>query len=103
MEEGSSVELECRIGNIPDRAEVAWVKLKGLGEVEYLATYRKDEGVMDYEDDLAADMEKDGDEAVWSLTMYRVTKNMAGFYQCEVSPYFLYNCQDAAGAISWLE
>jgi len=82
--EGSSVELECRLGNIPDRAEVAWVKLKGLGEVEYLATYRKDEGVMDYEDDLAAEMEKDGDEAVWSLTMYRVTKNMAGFYQCEV-------------------
>jgi len=82
--EGGSVELECRLGNIPDRAEVAWVKLKGLGEVEYLAAYRKDEGVMDYEVDLAAEMEKDGDEAVWSLTMYRVTKNMAGFYQCEV-------------------
>ena len=98
--EGGSVELECRLGNIPDRAEVAWVKLKGLGEVEYLAAYRKDEGVMDYEVDLAAEMEKDGDEAVWSLTMYRVTKNMAGFYQCEVG---LYNSQDASGAISWLE
>ena len=84
VEEGSSVELECRIGKIPDRAEVAWVKLKGLGEVEYLSTYRKDEGVMDYEEDFSSEMEKDGDEAVWSLTLYRVTKSMGGFYQCEV-------------------
>ena len=29
-------------------------------------------------------MEKDGDEAVWSLTLFRVTKSMAGFYQWEV-------------------
>jgi len=84
VEEGSSVELECRLGSIPDRAEVAWVKLKGLEGVEYLATYRKDEGVMDYEDDVSAEMEKDGDEAVWSLTLFRVSKSMAGFYQCEV-------------------
>ena len=57
VEEGSSVELECRIGKIPDRAEVAWVKLKGLGEVEYLSTYRKDEGVMDYEEEFSSEME----------------------------------------------
>ena len=84
VEEGSSVEFECRLGKIPDRAEVAWVKLKGLGEVEYLSTYRKEEGAMDYEEEFTSDMEKDGDEAVWSLTLYRVTKSMAGFYQCEV-------------------
>ena len=84
VEEGSSVELECRLGNVPDRAEVAWVKLRGLGEATYLATYRKEEGVMDYEEEFTSEMEKDGDEAVWSLTLYRVTKSMAGFYQCEV-------------------
>ena len=84
VEEGSSVELECRLGNFPDRAEVAWVKLRGLGEATYLATYRKEEGVMDYEEEFTSEMEKDGDEAVWSLTLYRVTKSMAGFYQCEV-------------------
>eukprot|EP00090_Calanus_glacialis_P011948 TRINITY_DN20380_c0_g1_i2.p1 TRINITY_DN20380_c0_g1~~TRINITY_DN20380_c0_g1_i2.p1 ORF type:complete len:357 (-),score=99.87 TRINITY_DN20380_c0_g1_i2:65-1135(-) len=84
VEEGSSVEFECRLGKIPDRAEVAWVKLKGLGDVEYLSTYRKDEGAMDYEEEFTSDMEKDGDEAVWSLTLFRVTKSMAGFYQCEV-------------------
>merc|ERR1719186_447233 len=84
VEEGSSVELECRLGNVPDRAEGGWVKLRGLGEATYLATYRKEEGVMDYEEEFTSEMEKDGDEAVWSLTLYRVTKSMAGFYQCEV-------------------
>jgi len=84
VEEGSSVELECNLGNVPDRAEVAWVKLKGLGEATFLATYRKEEGVTDYEEEFTSEMEKDGDEAVWSLTLYRVSKSMAGFYQCEV-------------------
>jgi len=84
VEDGSSVELECKLGKVPERAEVAWVKLKGLGEVEYLSTYRKEEGVMDYEQDFTSEMEKDGDEAVWSLTLFRVTKSMAGFCQCEV-------------------
>ena len=92
VEEGSSVEFECRLGKIPDRAEVAWVKLKGLGDVEYLSTYRKDEGAMDYEEEFTSDMEKDGDEAVWSLTLFRVTKSMAGFYQCEVKKLYTMNC-----------
>ena len=42
VEEGSSVELECRLENVPDRAEVAWVRIKGVGEVEYLSIYGKE-------------------------------------------------------------
>ena len=79
VEEGSSVEFECRLGKIPNRAEVGWVKLKGLGEIEYLSTYRKEEGAMYYEEEFTSDMEKDGDEGVWSLTLFRVTMSMAGF------------------------
>jgi len=84
VEEGGSVELECRLGSVPNRAEVAWVKLRGLGEATFLSTYSKEDGVVEYEDNLTSDMENDEEEAVWSLTLYRVTKNMTGFYQCEV-------------------
>ena len=86
VEEGGSVELQCRIGKIPDRAEVAWVKLRGLGDVEYMSIFRKGEGVIDYEDDFNSEMDEDDEEYVWSLTLYKVTKSMAAFYQCEVSP-----------------
>ena len=82
------------------------MKLKGLGEVEYLSTYRKDEGVMDYEEEFSSEMEKDGDEAVWSLTLFRVTKSMGGFYQCEVRVALLFPATgggDAHGAIFWRE
>lgn len=84
VEEGGSVELQCRIGKIPDRAEVAWVKLRGLGDVEYMSIFRKGEGVIDYEDDFNSEMDEDEEEYVWSLTLYKVTKSMAAFYQCEV-------------------
>ena len=86
VEEGSSVELECRLGNVPDRAEVAWVKMKGSGEVEYLSIYGKEEGVIDYEEEqFISWMEEEPDGSwLWSLTLVRVTRKMAGFYQCQV-------------------
>ena len=49
VEVGSSVELECTLGNIPDRAEVAWVRVKGVGDVEYLSIYNGEEGTIDYD------------------------------------------------------
>ena len=45
VEEGDSVEMECRLENIPDRAEVAWVRIWGVREVEYLSVFGKNDGV----------------------------------------------------------
>ena len=86
VEEGSSVELECRLGNVPDRAEVAWVRMKGVGELEYLSIYGKEEGVIDYEEEeFISWIEEEPDGSwIWSLTLVRVTRRMAGFYQCQV-------------------
>ena len=37
--EGDSAELECRIDDrLPDKAEIAWVKLDGLNDVIFLST-----------------------------------------------------------------
>ena len=69
---------------IPDNAELAWVKLEGVGQVTYLSTRRKDDGVMDYEEEYSSFIETDGDELIWSLTISRIQENMAGLYQCEV-------------------
>jgi len=83
--EGDTLELECRVDKkIPDNAELAWVKLEGVGQVTYLSTRRKDDGVMDYEEEYSSFIETDGDELIWSLTISRIQENMAGLYQCEV-------------------
>jgi len=83
--EGDNLELECRIDiGLPDRAELAWVKLAGLGEVTYLSTRRKEDGVTDYEEEFSSFLEQEDGELVWSLTITRVESSMAGFYQCEV-------------------
>ena len=31
--------------------EVAWVRLMGVGEMEYLSIYNKEEGVVDYDEE----------------------------------------------------
>ena len=71
---------------LPERAELAWVKLEGLGEVHYLAVRRSEDGVMDYEEQLssALDTEQGTGDLVWRLTIERISREMAGFYQCEV-------------------
>ena len=41
VEVGSSVGLECSLEHVPHMAEVAWVRVVGLGEVEYLSIYNR--------------------------------------------------------------
>ena len=86
VEEGDSVEMECRLENIPDRAEVAWVRIWGVREVEYLSVFGMDDGVMDYEEEQFMSMMEEAPPGnfVWSLRIVRVSGRMAGFYQCQV-------------------
>ena len=85
VEDGSSVELECRLRNVPDRAEVAWARIKGVDEVEYLSIYNKEDGVIDYEEEqYTSVMEEDEDGWVWKLILSQITMSAAGMYQCEV-------------------
>ena len=70
---------------LPERAELAWVRLEGLGEVTYLAVRRSEDGVVDYEEQLSSALDTREEDLVWSLTIERITREMAGFYQCEVS------------------
>ena len=70
---------------LPARAELAWVRLEGLGAVTYLAVRRRGDGVMDYEEQLSGSLDTgESGDLVWRLTIERVTREMAGFYQCEV-------------------
>ena len=39
----------------------------------------------DYEEEYSSYLEQEDGVLVWSLTITRVTPDMAGFYQCEVS------------------
>ena len=39
----------------------------------------------DYEEEYSSYLEQEEGVLVWSLTITRVTPDMAGFYQCEVS------------------
>ena len=65
--------------------------MKGLGEVTWLAVRRSEDGVMDYEEQLSSslDTEEETGDLVWRLTIERITREMAGFYQCEVSNIYL--------------
>ena len=40
--------------------------------------------VTDYEEEYSSYLEQEEGVLVWSLTITRVTPDMAGFYQCEV-------------------
>eukprot|EP00092_Neocalanus_flemingeri_P090220 GFUD01114246.1.p1 GENE.GFUD01114246.1~~GFUD01114246.1.p1 ORF type:complete len:372 (-),score=94.49 GFUD01114246.1:640-1755(-) len=85
VEEGSSVELECRLGNVPDRAEVAWVRIRGVEEVDYLSIYDKEDGQIDYEEEQAtSEMSEEEEGWVWRLILSKVTTSLAGLYQCQV-------------------
>lgn len=85
VEEGSSVELECRVRDVPDGAEVTWVRIKGVGELEYLSVFDKEDGLIDYEEEqFRSVMEKDDDVLVWKLLLNQVTGSLAGLYQCQV-------------------
>ena len=83
VEVGSSLELECSLGNIPDRAEVAWVRVKGVGDVEYLSIYNREEGTIDYDEDLFSSAMSE-DSWTWRLIISHVSKTMGGLYQCQV-------------------
>ena len=72
---------------LPERAELAWVRLEGLGAVSYIAVRRSEDGVMDYEEQLSSTLDTEQGDLVWRLTIERVTREMAGFYQCEVREY----------------
>ena len=67
-------------------AEVAWVRIWGVREVEYLSVFGKDDGAMDYEEEqFMSRMEEDpAGGFVWSWTIARVSRRMAGFYQCQL-------------------
>ena len=69
---------------LPAAAELAWVKLEALGEVTFLSTHSKDEGVLDYESEFSSYYEEEEESIIWSLTLTNIQQNMAGFYQCEV-------------------
>eukprot|EP00092_Neocalanus_flemingeri_P007176 GFUD01007754.1.p1 GENE.GFUD01007754.1~~GFUD01007754.1.p1 ORF type:complete len:362 (+),score=102.88 GFUD01007754.1:347-1432(+) len=85
VEEGGSVELECRLGNVPDRAEVAWVRIRGVEEVDYLSIYDKEDGQIDYEEEQAtSEMSEEEEGWVWRLILSKVTTSVAGLYQCQV-------------------
>ena len=73
---------------LPERAELAWVRLEGLGAVSYIAVRRSEDGVTDYEEQLSSALDTEQGDLVWRLTIERVTREMAGFYQCEVREYF---------------
>ena len=82
VEVGSSVELECNLENIWEPAEVAWVRVVGVGELEYLSIYNKEEGVRDYDEErFISRME---DDMSWYLELGMVTLSMGGLYQCQV-------------------
>ena len=83
VEVGSSVELECGLEHVPHMAEVAWVRMVGLGEVEYLSVYNKEEGVVDYDEDQFISV-MDEDTWSWDLIITQVRRSMAGLYQCQV-------------------
>ena len=83
VEVGSSVELECSLGNIPDRAEVAWVRVKGVGDVEYLSIYNREEGTIDYNEEMFSSALTE-DSWTWRLIISHVRKTMGGLYQCQV-------------------
>jgi hypothetical protein len=80
VEAGSSLELECGLEPVPHMAEVAWVRVKEVGEVEYLSIYSKEEGVTDYDEEFLSSMES----LVWRLVITEVVPSMAGLYQCQV-------------------
>ena len=52
--------------------------------MSYIAVRRSEDGVMDYEEQLSSSIEKEQGELVWRLTIERIEREMAGFYQCEV-------------------
>ena len=83
VEVGSSVELECRLGFLPDRAEVAWVRVKGVGEVEYLSIYNREEGTLDYDEEQFSSAMSE-DRGTWGLIISHVSRTMGGLYQCQV-------------------
>ena len=83
VEVGSSLELECSLGNIPDRAEVAWVRVKGVGDVEYLSIYNREEGTIDYNEEMFSSALTE-DSWTWRLIISHVSKTMGGLYQCQV-------------------
>ena len=76
------MELECHLENILETAEVAWVRVLDVGEVEYLSIYSKREGVKDYDEErFISRME---DDTSWYLELNMVTLSMGGLYQCQV-------------------
>ena len=69
---------------VSERAEIAWVKVLGRGEVMFLSVRRKEDGVIDYEEEYSSFYEEEEEDIVWSLTLHTVDKSMGGLYQCEV-------------------
>ena len=47
--------LHSRIDSrVPERAEIAWVRVVGRGEVTFLSVRRKEDGVTDYEEEYSS-------------------------------------------------
>lgn len=60
------------------------MKVLGRGEVMFLSVRRKEDGVIDYEEEYSSFYEEEEEDIVWSLTLHNVDKSMGGLYQCEV-------------------
>ena len=85
---GDSLQLDCLVdgslGGV-EGLELAWVKVAGVMEVEYLSVYSLTEGNMEYEEDLESELVQDNDgDHVWSLVIDNVYHDTAGLYQCQV-------------------
>ena len=84
---GESLQLDCLVdGSLADQGlELAWVRVAGVMELEYLAVHSLLEGTMDYEEDMVSELGQDEDgDWVWSLLVDNVELDTAGLYQCQV-------------------
>ena len=59
---GDSLELDCAVDvALVEGMELAWVKILGVDDLEYLTVYSVDEGNMEYTDNLESVLTDDDD------------------------------------------
>ena len=83
---GDSLELDCVVdGALVEGMELAWVKILGVDDLEYLTVYSVEEGNMEYIEDLESELTDDDDGGqIWTMVMDSVKRRDAGLYQCQL-------------------